>query len=374
MNLLFLNSIDVETFGGMEEWIRLVASGLAARRHCVTVAGRPGSKYMERISATTSDVKTLELSISGDFNPVTIGKLKRYIARNNIEVVIVNFNKDVRLGGLAARLDGSCRVLWSVGLDITKDAPSHRLLTPRLIDGVIVPSQALKTQITKFGFLDTDKVRVIPIGIPEAGNRPDKFEARRQLREKYKLTDGSVVAVTSGRFVDQKGHVYLIEAAPEIVKQQPNAVFLLLGDGSLEVQLREKITTLGMEKHFVFAGMLTDLTLELSGADLMIHPSIEEPFGIAILEGMRAGLPVVASEVGGIPEVVATGETAILVPPRDPSALAAGAINLFTSSEKRQRLGRAGLARWQEHFRLESMIDSIERHLIQHFARTEYHE
>jgi ABC-type Zn uptake system ZnuABC Zn-binding protein ZnuA len=114
MNLLFLNSIEVETFGGMEEWIRLVASGLAARRHSVTVSGRPGSKYLERISATTSDVKTLELSISGEFNPVTIGKLKRYIARNNIEVVIVNFNKDVRLGGLAARLDGSCRVLWSV--------------------------------------------------------------------------------------------------------------------------------------------------------------------------------------------------------------------------------------------------------------------
>ncbi len=374
MNLLFLNSIEVETFGGMEEWIRLVASGLAARRHSVTVSGRPGSKYLERISATTSDVKTLELSISGDFNPVTIGKLKRYIARNNIEVVIVNFNKDVRLGGLAARLDGACRVLWSVGLDITKDAPSHRLMTPRLVDGVIVPSQALKTQITKFGYLDADKVRVIPIGIPETGSRPDEFEARRQLREKYKLTDDSVVAVTSGRFVDQKGHVYLIEAAPEIVKQQPNAVFLLLGDGPLEVQLREKITTLGMEKHFVFAGMLTDLTLELSGADLMIHPSIEEPFGIAILEGMRAGLPVVASEVGGIPEVVATGETAILVPPRDPNALAAGAIDLFTSSEKRQQLGRAGLARWQEHFRLDGMIDSIEQHLIQHFARTEYHE
>jgi glycosyltransferase involved in cell wall biosynthesis len=373
MNLLFLNSIEAETFGGMEEWIRLVASGLAARGHRVTVAGRPGSKYLERIAATTSDVQTLELSISGDFNPVTIGKLKRYIAQNKIEVVIVNFNKDVRLGGLAARLDGSCRVLWSVGLDITKNAPSHRLLTPRLIDGVIVPSQALKTQITKFGYLDADKVRVIPIGIPETDSGSDSAEAHRKLCEKYNLDTYSVVAVTSGRFVDQKGHVYLIEAAPEIVKRQPKAVFLLLGNGPLEAYLREKIKTLGVEKHFVFAGMLTDLSLELNGADLMVHPSIEEPFGIAILEGMRACLPVVASEVGGIPEVVAADETALLVKPRDPDALSAAAAELFTSAEKRRQLGRAGRARWHEHFRLDGMIDTIEQHLKQHFVRTEHH-
>ncbi len=373
MNLLFLNSIEVQTFGGMEEWIRLVGSGLAARGHDVTVAGRPGSNYLDRISATAAEVKTQEQSISGDFNPVTIGKLKQYIARNNIEVVIVNFNKDIRLGGLAARLDGSCRVLWSVGLDITKDAMIHKLLTPRLVDGVIVPSLALKKQITRFGYLDPDIVRVIPIGIPETGGGYGSSEAHHKLCEKYHLAEDSVVAVTSGRFVDQKGHVYLVEAAPEVVKRQPNAVFLLLGDGPLEEQLCEKIKTLGVEKYFVFAGMLTDLTLELSGADLMIHPSIEEPFGIAILEGMRAGLAVVASEVGGIPEVVAAGETATLVSPRDPSALAAAAAELFTSAERRQQLGHAGRARWQERFRLEGMIDSIEQHLTQHFTRTEHH-
>ena len=111
MKLLFLNSIEAETFGGMEEWIRLVASGLASRGHDVTVAGRPGSKYLQRVAATADEVGILELEISGDFNPVTIGKLKQFIARDEIEVIVANLNKDVRLGGLAARLDGNCRVL-----------------------------------------------------------------------------------------------------------------------------------------------------------------------------------------------------------------------------------------------------------------------
>jgi hypothetical protein len=121
MNILFLDSIGTTVYGGMEEWIRLVAISLAARGHSITVAGRKDSQFLQRMRANKKSVELIELDISGDFNPVTIARLKRIMASRSIEIVSVNFNKDVRLGGIAARLGSSARVVWSVGLDITSD-------------------------------------------------------------------------------------------------------------------------------------------------------------------------------------------------------------------------------------------------------------
>ncbi|RKX27260.1 MAG: glycosyltransferase, partial [Candidatus Zixiibacteriota bacterium] len=131
MNILFLNSIEKATYGGMEEWICLTAGGLVARGHHVTVAGRPGSEFLRRVSETEPGVTILPLAISGDFNPATITKLKKSLTENSIDVIVVNFNKDIRLGGLAAKLERYPKVIWSVGLNITKDSLIHRHLTPR---------------------------------------------------------------------------------------------------------------------------------------------------------------------------------------------------------------------------------------------------
>jgi glycosyltransferase involved in cell wall biosynthesis len=361
MNILFLNSIEKETYGGMEEWIRLAAKGLAQRGHDVTVAGRRGSEYLRRVSSTSPAVRTLELDISGDFNPVTISKLKKFLSANKTDVVIVNFNKDIRLGGLAARWEGSPCVIWSVGLDITKDNLVHRHLTPKLIDGVIVPSQALKRQITKTGYINESIVEVIPIGIGERDSVSSKQHAAVNLRRKYNLLEESIVAVTVGRFVEQKGHRYLIEAAAEIVCRHPKVIFLFLGDGPLREKLESQIAQLNLKKNFVLAGMLDDIGEELAGADLMIHPSVEEPFGIALLEGMRVGLPIVASRVGGIPEVVVEEETAMLFEPRNVEQLSAAVQELLMAQSKMEAFGLAGQQRWRSKFQLAMMIGRVEK-------------
>ncbi len=369
MNVLFLNSIEKETYGGMEEWVRLAAVGLAQRQHNVTIAGRRGSEYLRRVAATSEAVRLLPLDISGDFNPLTIATLRKFFAANNIEIVVVNFNKDVRLGGLAARWEGKPRVVWSVGLDITKDNPIHRFLTPRLIDGVIVPSHALKKQITRSRYVEESLVDVIPIGIADRGyTRPTK-EAVAAVREKFAIPEDTVVAVTVGRFVEQKGHRCLIDAARRITAAFPRVVFLLLGDGPLRGELEAMIARFGLERHFLLAGMREDVDAILAGADMMIHPSIEEPFGIALLEGMRAGLPIVASRVGGIPEVVREEETAVLVEPRQSEAIAEAVIRLLEDPSLRETLGAAGHRRWREEFRIDVMVDRVERYLTNMLAR-----
>lgn len=357
MNLMFLDSIEKETFGGMEEWIRLVSKGLVARGHRVTVVGRPESELLRRVRLVGTSISTLELNISGDFHPVTIAKLRSALSEHQIDAVVVNFNKDIRLGGLAAKLNGSARVVWSVGLDITKDNLTHRYLTPRLVDAIMVPSESLKRQITRHGYIDPDSVTVIPIGIDAVASVCNAEEATA-LRSRYLLPEGSIVGVTVARMVEQKGHRHMLNGMPDIVEKFPNFYWLLLGSGPLEPELRALAERLSVQQHVVFGGMLDSVESELAGCDMMIHPSIDEPFGIALLEGMRAGLPIVASDVGGIPEVV--GDCAILVEPRKPDNLSIAVIDLLNSPERMTQLGSAGRKRFEREFTLGRMIDRIE--------------
>jgi glycosyltransferase involved in cell wall biosynthesis len=369
MNLLFLDSIERDVFGGMEEWIRLVASGLRRRGHRTAVASRAASALFERIAASDPEVELVPLEISGDFNPMTIAAINRHLEREKTDVVIVNFNKDLRLGGLAAKWSGNARVVWSVGLDITKDNLIHRFLTPRLMDGAIVPSAALKAQITRHGYIEPNLVEVIPIGIPDLAQPVVRKVSRGRLREKYGIPEDAVIAVTSGRLVDQKGHKYLVEATVELKKRIPLLKLLLCGSGPLEASLRQQARTLGLEDRFVFAGMLTDLTDELAGSDLMIHPSIEEPFGISILEGMRAGLPVVASRVGGIPEVLGA-EYPYLVEAKRPKAIADAVAQLVDSPARSRELGDGLRRRFLDEFSEDRMLERIEGY-FQRQVRTE---
>lgn len=364
MNLLFLDSIESDVYGGMEEWIRLVASGLVQRGHRVRVIGRPGSRFLERLERETHNVQLEPLDISGDFHPGTIARLKKIIRDDSVDAVVVNFNKDVRLGGLAARLDGGPRVIWSVGLDITRDSWIHRVLTPRLIDGVIVPSESLKSQITRHGYISSEIVKVIPIGIPDIARRQvPSIGQRAELISRFNLPQNAFVVITVGRLVEQKGHTHLIEAMPRLVKSISEIKLLWCGNGPLESSLKEQARQLGVLDHIVFAGMLDSVEPVLTPDCLMAHPSIEEPFGIAILEGMRAGMPIVASNVGGIPEVL--GDAGILIPHADPNAIAHAIEELHRSPVKRANLAISARKRFEDHFSLEAMVSGVESYLAE---------
>ncbi len=361
MNLLFLDSIEKETYGGMEEWIRLVASGLVGKGHRVRVVGRPSSRFLDRLERETEHVQLTPLEISGDFHPGTIASLKSLLAEDNTDIIVTNFNKDLRLGGLAAKLEGNVRVIWSVGLDITKDNWLHRILTPRLFDGVLVPSQSLKEQITRHGYIDKSLVEVIPIGISDIPVQQNETK-RAEARASFELEKDAIVAVTVGRFVEQKGHRYLIEVLAQIKDQSPKLRLLWCGDGPLKDELEQLAEQHKVRERIVFAGMLNDVTTALDCADLMIHPSIEEPFGIAVLEGMRAGLPVIASKVGGIPEVL--GDAGILVEPHDPTSLAAAIQGLVADRSNWKKLGEAARSRFEQHFSSDAMISRIEQYCL----------
>ena len=139
--------------------------------------------------------------------------------------------------------------------------------------------------------------------------------------------------------VPHKGQRYLIDAAAEVVRHVPDARFVIAGEGELESALRRRIAALGLEKHVVLAGFRPDIIPLHKGFDLFVMSSTTEGLGTSALDAMACGKAVIATRAGGLAEVVVDGETGLLVPVRNPHALADAIVRLLRDPELRQRCG-----------------------------------
>jgi glycosyltransferase involved in cell wall biosynthesis len=160
----------------------------------------------------------------------------------------------------------------------------------------------------------------------------------------------------------EKGHRYLIEAMPAILQGAPESWLVIVGEGSLDTELRGRAAALPgpARDRIVFTGRREEVAAITGELDIAVLPSLREAQGISILEAMAHRKPVVASAVGGIPEVLTDGHDGLLVPPADPAALAAACIRLACSPEMRSRLGEAGRATVEARFSLDAMVRQIE--------------
>lgn len=200
-----------------------------------------------------------------------------------------------------------------------------------------------------------DKVLLVANGTdlqPAAAAAPPAAALRRRLG----VGAGARLVVAVGRLVYKKGFRYLLEAAPEILGEHPEAVLVIGGGGDLAAELRRRAAELGVADRVLFTGGLSHPeVLELiAAAEVFVMPSVRDPRGnvdglpIVVLEAMAAGRPVVATDVAGMPLAVADGDTGLLVPPADPAALAAAVGGLLADPERARRLGDAARRRVEE--------------------------
>jgi glycosyltransferase involved in cell wall biosynthesis len=171
--------------------------------------------------------------------------------------------------------------------------------------------------------------------------------------------DALVVAVVA-QLIPRKNHALLLRALPALAQRQPSLRVVCFGRGPLERALRARIAQLGLERIVRLAGFRDDLPRLLPGADALVHPAIREGLGVAILEALAAGVPVVACAAGGVVDVIEHDVTGLLVPPNDAAQLAAALDRLRGDAALRERLGAAG----REHVVRELSVERmIERHL-----------
>ncbi|MCY7418420.1 MAG: glycosyltransferase family 4 protein [Chloroflexi bacterium] len=248
-------------------------------------------------------------------------------------------------------------------------------LTPS-IDRLIAVSKAVVAKLEREGRTGTTPVELIDNGVDMA--RYDHTEACCTLPEEYGFPDGTPMVGVVARLEPEKGHTTLLEAWPAVLSAVPAARLLIVGEGSLAAQLDDQAEALGLlgepcvgdacvgTRHarpgaaVVFTGRREDVPAVTAALDVAVLPSYREAQGLVILEAMALARPVVATDVGGIPEMIKDGVTGLLVPPHDAAALAAAIIRLLTDHPLADMIGRAGHRLVHERFCVERMVAAIE--------------
>jgi glycosyltransferase involved in cell wall biosynthesis len=179
------------------------------------------------------------------------------------------------------------------------------------------------------------------------------------------------------RFQSVKGHLNFLDAAPKILDVVPAARFLFVGDTAFDTRdanetrasVQERVSNdERLNQAVVFCGFSTDVARVLRASDVLVCPSDMESYGMTNIEAMACGVPVVSTNVGGPSETIADGETGFLVPPRDPTALAARVIQLLSDQNLRLTLGRNGRRRVEENYSLRASAARLEQVYVRAFG------
>ncbi|HZN02441.1 MAG TPA: glycosyltransferase [Candidatus Polarisedimenticolia bacterium] len=286
-------------------------------------------------------------------------RLGRYLRRERIDVL----HAHLFYANLAARFVGrlaNVPVILAAHHDTDVwMGPHHRLLerlTAPLSHRVLACSEAVRRYAIDRHGIRAERVVTLRNAIdPEAA--PAGSGARARARAEFQASEDDRVAGTLGRLDEpKKGLRVFIAAAARVAAADPHACFVLIGDGPARAGLERKAAALGLGDRVRFLGERTDALSLLPGLDLLVQPSLWEGFGLSVLEGMAAGVPVVATRVGGLVEVVRDGVDGVLVPPEDAPRLAEAIAALFADPELRERFGVAGRTRARAEFHVDRLV------------------
>lgn len=229
----------------------------------------------------------------------------------------------------------------------------HAWMVNHLSHGIVAVSDLTMKKALEEG-IQKEKISVIPNGIvPVMVNETDRSEVRQQMG----AGENDVVLLSVGRLVYQKAHEYLVSAMPAVLKELPNVKAGICGDGLLRADLEAQIRSLGLEKEIKLFGMQANVTKYLAAADVFVLPSRWEGLPIALLEAMSAGLPVIATRVEGVDEVVEEGVQGVLVQPESTEELVKAILQLSKDDAQRHRMGDAARLRVLEQYTVDRMCE-----------------
>ncbi len=348
MNLCLINSAP--GWGGGERLFLELAVGLQQSGHAVTVVCRPGSVLAARLGGSV-DVWTMRCA--SDVDVITTFRLWRLFARRHIDAVFCNLGRDCLLAGLAAVPCGIpvVRVKSTVGV---RGDVRDRLIYHRLLSTVVSVSQAVQDGLAGLQ-LPANRLRVIYNGVDVSPPPTDRATARAQLG----VSERDFVVAYVGRLVREKGPDLLPEVAARLVNAGMPLQLVLLGDGPLRGEIEAACATGRLSAHMRCLGFVDDPLTALVAADAAVVPSRSEAFCIAAVEALAMGTPLVACRVGGLAEIVADEDTALLVPPDDADALADALLRLARHPELAAHLRARGRERAQA-FSRQRMVEAYE--------------
>jgi glycosyltransferase involved in cell wall biosynthesis len=350
--------------GGAQEHLFNLVNLIDRDRYEVSVlslSGGPGVRRLEKlgISVCVLDDMTDEeavTAVASHLRAVDADVVHNHMYRAEV----VGTQAAMALGASGYRRPFVVGTVHSSRIRSEEDRDLLRRLTPRM-DHLIAVSRAIVRKLE-------DEGRVAaPISLIYNGVDLTRYSAQAAcptLLAEFHIPTGAPIVGVVARLEPEKGHPTLLEAWPAVLAAVPDARLLIVGEGSQRDLLEAQASSLGLldkrKPAVIFTGRRDDVPAVTAALDVAVLPSYREAQGLSILEAMALSRPVVASAVGGIPEMIDDGRTGLLVPPRDPDALAAAISRLLRDPIEAGRIGRAGHDLVHERFCVEQMVRAVE--------------
>lgn len=347
-------------YGGGERYLELLCDRLdRARYRALLICPEPGP-FVGRMKER--GVETHLVHLAPLFNPVALWRLTRLLVRERVTILQTHGARANFYGRIAGRWAGVPIIISTIhnSLKDYEISPLKRWiyalllrLTFSLVHRIICVSDANRRDLIDECPAAEAKTQTVYNGVD-----PSAFPSqphRQKVRQELGITQGPVL-VTIGRLTEQKGHRYLLQALPDLLETWPQLCCVFVGEGELHDALHRLAIDLGVERACRFVGVREDIADILAAADLFVLPSLSEGFPFVLLEALAMGRPVVASRVNGVPELIDDHKTGLLVPPRDPQALARAIRDMLKDPAAASKLGADGRALVQERFTVDRMV------------------
>jgi len=364
-HLLLANAVRI--LGGAERFIVDAALGLAERGYDITVQAYPQSPLAQLVE--DSGLRLHAIPTRADAAPWTVAQLMPWLVSQNVDVVLTNYDKDLRTVGWAARMSPrSITVIHSRECDVPlKNLPHYRFFYNRVAHHILTNSESTRQRtIDSAHWLDPGRVSVLYKGV-DIGRFA--IAEGRDLREHWDLTPDEVALGFVGQLVPRKRVAELLKTLSHEAVRQRKWKLLIAGTGPEEASLRELVSVMGLNDRVRFLGFVEDIAPFMRAIDVLVLPSHVEGFGYVIAEAAAAGTPSVAYRSSSVPEIVSHGETGLLADPELPGSLTHALLPFIDDSQLRERMGMAAMDRARKYFGVETMLENLERTILKHFRQ-----
>ena len=363
-NIILLTDCLADLTGGAERQIYELAKGLDKDKFNVTVAslecvGQAPRQLVEGIGCRLETFRVVRVyGLSGFIQGL---KFFRFLKTARVDIVqTYHFSSDI-WGVFWAHLAG-VPVIISNRRDMgfwrkNHHAPAYRFIN-RWVKKIVTVTESVKKMVIETEGVAPSKVEVICNGVDvSVGRQPSDV---RSLKEELGIKENELVVIHVANLKPVKGHRFLLRAFAEIIRQVPHVKLLLIGKDELNGSLHRLASQLDIANNVLFLGTRQDVPDLLSAADICVLPSLSEGMSNAILEYMAAGKPVVATNVGGNPELIKNGFNGFLVAVENVEELKNALLALIKDAGKRQAMGANGFTRVKQEFSMEKMVRKYE--------------
>ena len=319
-------------WGGQENRTMNELITMRERGHEMAVLSRPGARIIER--AKEAGFQTFAVNMRGVVDFPAIFKLRGVLKEFRPDVVNTHSGRDTQLAGMAARsLFNRPLIVRTRHLALPITSKFSYSILP---DHVVTVSNYVERYLVEAG-VPAKQVSTVSTGVDFS--RYDRSTVQGNLREELGLAADSLLIGTVAILRAKKGHAEILDAAPEVLKRFPKAHFVFAGDGPQTENLKARIAADGLTGRVHLLGLRRDVTNVLASLDVFVLPTHQEALGTAFIEAAAMGIPAVASNVDGVPEVVRDGQTGLLVPAQDGKALIEPLCRLLGDPVFRQGMG-----------------------------------